>query len=88
MFHISLVFQEEYNAYGTLKKLFGPEIKDHMIVVFSGADSYGATIGALLYSFCVITSILTIFHLRENILNIRDGNKMERRLLSYGSLVT
>ena len=88
LFHISLVFQEEYNAYSTLKKLFGPEIKDHMIVVFSGADSYGATIGALLCSFCVITSILTIFHLRENILNIRDGNKMERRLLSYGSLAT
>ena len=55
------MFQEEYNAYRTLKKLFGPEIKDHMIVVFSGADSSGATIGALLCSFCVITSILTPF---------------------------
>lgn len=34
---------EEYQAYTTLKALFGPEVTDFMIVVFVGMDSYGDT---------------------------------------------
>nr|KAG5692886.1 hypothetical protein BaRGS_002321 [Batillaria attramentaria] len=35
--------QEEYDAYVTLKKLFGDAVVNHMIVVFAGADAYGDT---------------------------------------------
>ena len=38
-------------AYRALTNLFGQDIHDHMIIVFTGADVYGSTIGVFILSF-------------------------------------
>ncbi|KAK7089195.1 hypothetical protein V1264_024453 [Littorina saxatilis] len=35
--------KEEYDAYATLKRLFGNGICDHMLLVFAGIDSFGSS---------------------------------------------
>ena len=42
---MSMYTQEEFQAYRTLKALFGDGIRNYMIVVFVGADDYGDTLG-------------------------------------------
>ena len=41
---LCVVPQEEYDAYVTLKRLFGSGICNHMILVFVGVDCFGNTV--------------------------------------------